>query len=100
RRRPAHRRQRYLTKRRAQLQGRERNIDLPQQIARREHVALVADDEVGDADLLLAAVRLPDRAYAVERRRQRDHRAGRQAHAEFAADGCGLPYLEGWRKAA
>jgi hypothetical protein len=31
--------------------ARERNVDLPQQIARREHVALVAGDEVGDATL-------------------------------------------------
>ena len=46
RRRAAERRQRNLAKRRAPPQGRERNVDLPQQIARREHVALVAGDEI------------------------------------------------------
>ena len=40
RRRAADRRQRNLPERRAPPQGRERDIDLPQQIARREHVAL------------------------------------------------------------
>ena len=34
------------------------------------------------------------RADAVERRRQRDHRAGRQGHTEVAADGGGLPLKE------
>ena len=49
---------------------------------------------------LLAAIGLPDRADAIERRRQRDHRAGRQRHAEIAADGRGLPDLEGGQKRA
>ena len=65
-----------------------------------EHVALVAGDEVGDRNLSLAAVGLPDRADAVERRRQRDHRPGRQRHADVAADGCGLPDLEGGEEGA
>ena len=43
---------------------------------------------------------LPDRADAVERRGQRDHRPGRQGHAEVAADGGGLPDLEGGQKRA
>ena len=94
RRRAADRRQRDLAKRRAALQRGERNIDLPQQIARRQHVALVAGDEVGDGHLLLAAVGLPDGADAVERRGQRDHRSRRQRHAEIAADGRRLPDLE------
>ena len=51
-------------------------------------------------NLLLAAVGLPDRADAVERRGQRDHRPGRQRHAEIAADGRGLPDLEGGEKGA
>ena len=50
--------------------------------------------------LLLAAVGLPDRADAVERRGQRDHRPGRQRHAEIAADGRGLPDLEGGQERA
>ena len=45
-------------------------------------------------NLLLAAVGLPDRADAIERRGQRDHRTCRQRHAEIAADGRGLPDLE------
>ena len=94
RRRAAERRQRYLAEGRASSQRRERDIDLPQQIAESQHVALIADDEFGDADLLLAAIGLPDRADAVERRSQRDHRARRQRHAEIAADGRGLPDLE------
>ena len=100
RRRAADRRQRYLAERRAPSQRRKRDIDLTQQIAWSQHVALIAGDEVGDADLLLAAVGLPDRADAVERRRQRDHRSRRQRHAEIAADGRGLPDLERSQKCA
>src|SRR4051794_16211958 len=46
RRRTADRGQRNLTERRTPPQGRERDVDLPQQIARRQYVALVAGDEV------------------------------------------------------
>src|SRR6202043_2271224 len=98
--RAADRRQRYLAKRGTPLQCRERNIDLPQQIAKLEHVALVAGDEVGCGYLALAAVGLPDRADAIERRRERDHGTCRQRHADVAADGRGLPDLEGGEKGA
>ena len=53
-----------------------------------------------DGDLLFAAVGLPDGADAIERGRQRDHRAGGQRHAEIAADGRGLPDLEGGQECA
>ena len=100
RRRAADRRQRNLAKRRTPLQGRERDIDLPQEIARRQHVALVAGDEIGDGNFPLAAIGLPDRADAVERRGERDHRPGRQRHADVAADGRRLPDLEGGEERA
>ena len=100
RRRAADRRQRNLAERRTPPQGRERDIDLPQQIARREYVALVAGDEIGDGNFPLAATGLPDRADAVERRGQRDHRPRRQRHADVAADGRRLPDLEGGEKRA
>src|SRR6202012_3444978 len=93
--RPADRGQRYLSKRRRPPQCCQWNVDLPKKIARLKDVALVARDEVGDADALLAAIGFPDRADALERRRERDHRAGRQRHAKIATDGGGLPYLEG-----
>ena len=100
RRRAADRRQRDLTERRTPPQGRERDIDLPQQIARREYVALVAGDEIGDGNFPLTATGLPDRADTVERRGERDHRPRRQRHADVAADGRCLPDLEGGEKRA
>src|SRR3989442_4451666 len=100
RRRAADRRQRNLAERRTTPQGRERDLDLPQQIARRECVALVAGDEIGDGNFSLTATGLPDRADTVERRGERDHRARRQRHADVAADGCSLPDLEAGKKRA
>ncbi len=100
RRRTADRGQRNLAERRTPPQGRERDIDLPQQIARREHVALVAGDEIGDGHFPFTAVGLPDGADAVERCGERDHRPRRQRHADIAADGRRLPYLEGGEERA
>jgi len=91
----AERRQRNLPKRRVPFQRGKRYLDLPQEIAGRQNVVLVAGDEAGDRDCLLSAIGLPDGADAVERRGKRDHRACRQRHAEIAADGGGLPDLEG-----
>ena len=56
--------------------------------------------EIVDRHLPLAAVRRPDRADAVERRGQRDHRPGRQRHAEVAADRRHVPDLERGQKRA
>ena len=55
---------------------------------------VVAGDEIDDRHPALAAAGLPDRADAVERGGQRDHRPRRQRHADVAADGRRLPDLE------
>ena len=50
--------------------------------------------EIDDRHPPLAAVARPDRADALQRGGQRDHRAGRQRHADVAADGGRVPDLE------
>ncbi len=76
------------------------NVIERKQFAGLEHIALRAGDEFGDRHAPLAAVRRPDRADAVERGGERDHRAGRQRHADIAADGRRVPDFEGGEEGA
>ena len=68
--------------------------------ARRQHILQRTLHEIGNSNLPLAAVRRPERADAVERGGQRDHRSRRQRHADVAADGRRVPDLEGSEKGA
>ena len=68
--------------------------DAAQQLARPQHVQVVADDEVLNSNLARGTAAWPQRADAFQRGRQRDHRAGRQRHADVAPDGCRVPDFE------
>ncbi len=73
--RPAERRQRNLPECRAPHESLRRQIDPAKNFARRQHVLFRSGDEIHDRNLPLAAVARPDRADAIERGGQRDHRA-------------------------
>ncbi len=90
----AKRAQRDLTECGAPAKRRQRQVDSAKQFARLERVAQRRQHEIAHGDLALAALRRPDRAHAVERRGERDHRSRRQRHAEIAADGRHVPDFE------
>ena len=94
RRRAAERRQRHLPERGAAHQGRSRKLDRPQDVAGFELRPAPAGDEFGDRDLSRSAVGQPDDTDAAQRAGQRNHRPGRQGHADVAADGRRIPDLE------
>ena len=71
-----------------------RNVDAAQQLPVREHVGVVGGDEIPCRDGTFGPVGAPQRVGGVERHRQRDHRSGRQRHADVAADGGRVPHLE------
>ena len=68
--------------------------DAAQQLARQQDVIERPAHEIGHRHLPLSPVRRPQRAHAVERRGQRNHRSRRQRHAQVAADGRRVPDLE------
>ena len=88
----AHVRQRHRRKA-ARRSGRRRQIDAAQQLAGagRSRCCPVTNST---RHVALAAVARPDGADAFQRGGQRDHRAGRQRHADVAADGGRVPDLE------
>jgi hypothetical protein len=69
-------------------------MDAAQQLSRREDVHVVAGDEVDSGHVARRRAARPQRVGALKRDGQRDHRPGRQRHADVSADGGGIPDLE------
>ncbi len=86
--------QRYSAKARSLAQRGSRQLDASEQIARLQHILMVAGDEILDRHAALGAVAIQNLANAFERDRQRNHRTRRQRHADIAADGGCVPDFE------
>ena len=69
--------QRYSAEAGSLAQRRGRQVDTSQQIARLQHILIVAGDEILDRHPALAAIALQDPANALERDCQRNHRTRR-----------------------
>ena len=86
--------ERVAAKSKALLECAGGKMNAAQQIARLEHVDVVAGDEVERGDLARLARLRPQRADALERSSERDHGASRQRHADIPADGRRVVDLE------
>ena len=76
------------------------DVDVAQELARLQHVGVVAGDEVDGRDLARGAVARQKRVAGLERGGERHHRASRQRHADIAADRRRVPDLERGEKGA
>ena len=86
--------ERVAAKGKALLECAGGKMNAAQQLARFEHVHMVAGDEVERRDLARLAPLRPQRVDAFERSSERDHGAGRQRHADIPADGRRVVDLE------
>ena len=76
------------------------DMDVAQELARLQHVGVVAGDEVDGRHFTRAPIAGQQRVAGLERRGERHHRACRQRHADIAADRRRVPDLERGEKGA
>ena len=92
--RPAEMGQRIAAEGEALVERAGGEMDAAQQLARlAARWLMVAGDEIGRGHLARFRAARPQHIAALERHSQRDHRAGRQRHADIAADGGRVPDL-------